>query len=281
MKSVSYLLCLLLLSCSYEQTTSHTHPPLPPTVTPESFPMAEGQQRTQQARCPAGRLYVEGSFCHDAEERCAEWGTDSFMPGTREPLRCLRFSSANVCRVSSRRSQLRFCIDRYEYPNIEGSYPPVYVTWVQAQNLCARAGKRLCTSHEWTFACEGAQMNPYPYGLTRDATACNIDVNVAPNRQALANPQTREAELRRVYRAVPSGSMRRCVSPFGVHDMTGNVDEWVVNPAGNMDRPPFRSGLKGGYWGPVRTRCRPMTTIHGPGFDYYQISFRCCSNPQG
>jgi formylglycine-generating enzyme len=66
------------------------------------------------------------------------------------------------------------------------------------------------------------------------------------------------------------------VSPFGVHDMTGNVDEWVVNESGH----PYKSGLKGGYWGPVRTRCRPMTTAHYEEFIFYQIGFRCCGDIQ-
>ena len=57
--------------------------------------------------------------------------------------------------------------------------------------------------------------------------------------------------------------------------MTGNVDEWVLNESGK----PHKSGLKGGYWGPVRDRCRPMTTAHDENFEFYQIGFRCCSGP--
>lgn len=34
--------------------------------------------------------------------------------------------------------------------------------------------------------------------------------------------------------------------------------------------------LKGGYWGPVRTRCRPATRAHGPEHAFYQQGFRCC-----
>jgi formylglycine-generating enzyme required for sulfatase activity len=66
------------------------------------------------------------------------------------------------------------------------------------------------------------------------------------------------------------------VSPYGVHDMVGNVDEWVVNVS--QFGHPYVSGLKGGYWGPVRTRCRPMTTAHDENFRYYQIGFRCCGD---
>jgi hypothetical protein len=71
------------------------------------------------------------------------------------------------------------------------------------------------------------------------------------------------------------------VSPYGVHDLTGNVDEWVVNEEGSFNGPEFDSGLKGGYWGPVRNRCRPMTTDHNHWHRGYQIGFRCCSEIQG
>jgi sulfatase modifying factor 1 len=57
--------------------------------------------------------------------------------------------------------------------------------------------------------------------------------------------------------------------------MTGNVDEWVVNVS--QFGQPYVSGLKGGYWGPVRTRCRPMTTGHEQTFRYYETGFRCCT----
>jgi hypothetical protein len=56
--------------------------------------------------------------------------------------------------------------------------------------------------------------------------------------------------------------------------MVGNVDEWVVNVS--QSGRPHVSALKGGYWGPVRTRCRPMTTGHDVSFRYYQIGLRCC-----
>ena len=40
----------------------------------------------------------------------------------------------------------------------------------------------------------------------------------------------------------------------------------------------FRSVLKGGYWAPVRNRCRPATRAHGESFSYYQLGFRCCAD---
>lgn len=91
------------------------------------------------------------------------------------------------------------------------------------------------------------------------------------NARALANAKTREAEVARLWQGESRGARARCKSAYGVFDMTGNVDEWVVNEAGV----PFRNGLKGGYWRPARDRCRPMTTVHGEDFSFYQIGFRC------
>jgi hypothetical protein len=110
-------------------------------------------------------------------------------------------------------------------------------------------------------------MRPYPYGFER-RQVCNQD------RTDLYLPGKRRqvlADLR-----WPSGSRPECVSPFGVFDMVGNVDESVVKvPAG---LPPFSNALKGGWWMPARNRCRPATTAHDDHFTDIQIGVRCCSD---
>jgi hypothetical protein len=57
--------------------------------------------------------------------------------------------------------------------------------------------------------------------------------------------------------------------------MTGNVDEWTKTARTTG----YQSVLKGGYWGPVRARCRPATRAHNEDFVAYQQGFRCCSDP--
>jgi formylglycine-generating enzyme required for sulfatase activity len=129
-----------------------------------------------------------------------------------------------------------------------------------------------------TFACEGEEALPYLYGYRRDNNACHFDRQTRrPDRARLANPATAADEYARLYEAVPSGTYERCVSPFGINDLTGNVDEWVVNESGR----PYQSALKGGWWGPIRARCRPATYSHDENFIYYQIGFRCCADPLG
>jgi len=75
---------------------------------------------------------------------------------------------------------------------------------------------------------------------------------------------------------VPSGSYGRCVSPFGVWDMTGNLGEWTQCFSRCESYP---SNGKGGHnRGYVRNRCQPVTVGHGPDFKMHSIGFRCCKD---
>jgi sulfatase modifying factor 1 len=219
--------------------------------------------------CAPGMVEVDGDFCPYVEQKCLRW----LDPETK--MRCAEFGPTSDCPAHSAIHK-HFCVDQYEYPNVAGSKPQIMVTFNQAQKECSLGGKRLCGESEWTLACEGAERLPYPYGYARNAEACNIDrPHPDPNERLIADPRTRDAEVARLDQRDPSGAHDSCVSPFGAYDMTGNVDEWVVNESGH----PHKSGLKGGYWGPVRDRCRPMTTAHDENFAFYQIGFRCCSDP--
>lgn len=220
--------------------------------------------------CPNGMIEVEGDYCPNIEQKCLRW----LDPDTR--MRCGEFAPTTTCQGKTMHK--RFCIDRFEYPNQPGEKPVVMKTYWEAKGTCESQGKRLCGESEWTLACEGQERLPYPYGHARSSDACNIDKPyLLPDEKAIANPATRDAEVARLDQREPSGVRESCVSPFGVQDMTGNVDEWVLNEGGK----PYQSGLKGGYWGPVRTRCRPMTTAHNEDFSFYQIGFRCCGEVPG
>ncbi len=217
-------------------------------------------------------IEVSGKYCPDLEQKCLR-----YMVSEHNGVeRCAQFAPSGPCKLPLVKKH--FCIDKLEYPNKQGDRPIVMKTWTEAQDICRAAGKRLCGDSEWTLACEGAKHLPYPYGLKRDAKACNIDKSLPRvDEKALIDPARSAAEVARLWQGEASGTRPQCTSPFGVQDMTGNVDEWVVNESGK----PFKSGSKGGYWGPVRARCRPMTTAHHESFPFYQTGFRCCADPKG
>jgi len=226
---------------------------------------------TEPDACPADMVEVAGDYCQVVEQICEEYISEK-----RD--RCAKYRNKVRCLGKSRAQH--FCVDKYEYPNQAGVKPTVAVTWDEARELCATEGKRLCTADEWTQACEGPEHAPYPYGFVRNAEACNHDkAYIIPDDNAYQNPTTRAKEVERVSQSEPSGSRSSCMSSYGVFDMTGNVDEWVLNEAGNERGPEYQSGLKGGYWGPVRNRCRPATTDHNRWHHGYQVGFRCCADP--
>ena len=237
-----------------------------PTVTVGSATAAADSKGG--ATCPAGMVEVEGEYCPAVAHRCVKWISEK-----RD--RCAKYEATNRC--FGEPVVKRFCMDRFEYPNQAGVRPEVGMTWEQAQAKCEADGKRLCTSSEWTTACEGPERTPYPNGYERGA--CNVDQPyIMPNDQAFRNPATRAQEIERLSQSEPAGARDECVSHYGAYDLTGNVDEWVVNENGSPDSRPYQSGLKGGYWGPVRNRCRPMTVDHNAWHAGYQIGFRCCAD---
>src|SRR5262245_11964133 len=195
--------------------------------------------------CPGGMVHVRGAMKLDLPS--GRGGSSPYGAGTVEelqkttcvrwinrdyPERCAEFDRDKWLRIAATlpTRSMDFCVDRYEYPNRRGEYPIAMVAWHEAEALCAEQGKRLCDEAEWTFSCEGEEAMPYPYGYARDPEACVVDRPWrAYNPKALFPREMPSAgiEIARLWQAVPSGARERCVSPFGVHDLTGNVDEWT------------------------------------------------------
>ena len=226
--------------------------------------------------CPDDMVLVEGEHCPKVEQICERWDPSS-APGAE---RCIRFAEPSRC-MSESRTLMRFCIDRFEWPNERGAEPRLLTSWQDAKGLCEGRGKRLCDEPEWLFACEGPEMLPYTYGFRRDPTACVVDRfyevpngPYAPWDVCATRPEC-VAAMALVNQSEPAGSFQRCESPFGAFDMNGNANEWVNVPGA---RYPHRSGLKGGWWGPVRSRCRPTVRFHKEDDWGYEVGFRCCQN---
>ncbi len=131
-------------------------------------------------------------------------------------------------------------------------------------------------------------MQPYPYGdgYHRDSTSCNTDNPITEGLNVFKATSLDTPTGQYLHSLlVPSGAKEKCVSPFGVQDLPGNLDEWVRNPAGHYwkghpkgDRGPYISGLVGGHVFGVRNACRPMTDGHGEEFVWYETGFRGCAD---
>lgn len=134
--------------------------------------------------------------------------------------------------------------------------PAVHVTWAEAEAYCASRGGRLPTFAEWRQAAytesraapadgfEKGRTYPYPVGDTPEG--------MNNNRR----------------RHVPTGTTKRGVN--GLHDMGGNVWEWVADRRGG------EALTAGGSWwyGPEQTRVSGAQW-KAAGFVAVYIGFRC------
>lgn len=261
----------------------HWHITSTPSESRETTDQSEGTRGT----CGPGMVEVKGRMKQDPSANKFSSNTIEEMQKTtctkwiqREfPERCAEFDRDKWLGLSRELAtrEMHYCMDRFEYPNQKGVYPWIMVSWYEAEDLCADEGKRLCAEDEWTFACEGEEATPYPYGYTRDPGACISDGQWRAFSESAMRPRDGAgamAEMDRLWQGFPSGAQPRCKSSFGVYDMTGNIDEWT-RTSREGERP---SILKGGYWGPVRTRCRPATRSHDENHIFYQQGFRCCAD---
>jgi sulfatase modifying factor 1 len=210
--------------------------------------------------CPPEMVLVEGDYCPVVRQTCKHWLDPETSP--YRDFRCAEYAPSECL---APRAHERFCIDREEYVKPGDALPIAQQSWTSASAICEAGEKRLCLESEWQFACEGEEMLPYPYGLSRDATACNID------QMHLGKPQSGLRDLRAPVAAYP-----RCLSPFRVHDMSGNVEEWATRDTGKA---PNRSTMKGAWWLPGKNTCRAATLGHGETYEGPQVGVRCCKAP--
>jgi formylglycine-generating enzyme len=223
-------------------------------------PLASGRAPVGSSPlCPSEMVLVDGDYCPNVRQECKRWLDP---PGAYHEYRCAEYGPS-VCLAA--RAHKRFCVDRDEYVVKGESLPLAHQSWTSADAICKSRRARLCLESEWQFACEGEEMRPYPYGFERDSAACNID------RMNLGKPQSGLNDLRAPLDAYP-----RCLSPFGVHDMSGNVEEWATLDHGKT---PDRSAMKGAWWLPGKNTCRAATLGHGEVYEGPQVGVRCCEDP--
>ncbi len=152
--------------------------------------------------------------------------------------------------------------------------PVQAVDWCDALAYCTWAGKRLCgrigggptplavlsnaAASEWFRACSKDGTRPYPYGATRDASACNVSGGPGG--------------------PVPVRSFPGCEGGYpGLFDMSGNLWEWE-NACEEVDGG-SRCVLRGSSFGANNNgACGTVATIRRDRGSASDVTIRCCSD---
>lgn len=138
--------------------------------------------------------------------------------------------------------------------SVAGVLPWTDLTVDDARAACEASGFALCSGETWTRICDGGPPEPrdFPYGYAHRGGACNDHVSGA---EALR----------------PTGDYAECVTPEGIHDLSGNV--WEMVEEGERRGGSWR--LQAGNFHVRDAGCHQSYVVPGP-YHAPDLGFRCC-----
>jgi sulfatase modifying factor 1 len=264
-------------------SSTNNPPPAPSFLSPGGSAAAASVPSAASGACPLDMARVAG-FCMDRyEAHLARVGAD----GRQKPHPPYQRPEKN---------------SEYAALSEPGTMPQAYVNRWEAESACQHAGKRLCTAKEWYRACTGPRGWPFPYGVEEQPRVCNTKKPHLLSRLYGSDPHAWKYDEhfndpmldQEPGFLARTGEYAGCVSPEGVHDLVGNLHEWVSdrvdtslsekvpllpNLVDKLGRNHGHGIFMGGFFstGSEHGRgCAFVTIGHEPKYHDYSTGFRCC-----
>jgi formylglycine-generating enzyme required for sulfatase activity len=235
-------------------------------VPPGAFEMGleESEWRSQDA--PIHTVDLDGYYIDRHEVTVAQW---------------IRFAQVSGRRVED---------DPDRLPN----HPITHVSWFDAADYCGWVGLTLPTEAEWEKAARGTDQRTYPWGDELDSRRANHGGSNDPWEDRPTPVEMYDGSSLEGYETLDGRS------PYGAHDMAGNVWEWVQdwysedyylqsperNPLNDTEATfRVRRGSSHAFddaWLPsgARHSCLPSGEIEDNEHGCYDVGFRCALTPR-
>lgn len=248
--------------------------PTPPSPSTKSPPVARQATvvKDGMVRIPGGR-FTMGS-------------DDKKSPPNERPSLVVVVSPFWIDRTEVTVGAYRACVDRgacarparssssCTYDLGDPALPVSCVPWTSAQAYCIAMNKRLPREVEWELAARGTSPIKYPWG-GGSAAGCGAAVTLATEKTQRSCGGKKPSRV---------GTHPGGASPYGVHDMSGNVEEWVADwYAETVSDLSPRAGashvLRGGGWLSLPSQAKTTSRNWGSAREAGpNVGFRCAKD---
>jgi formylglycine-generating enzyme required for sulfatase activity len=182
-------------------------PAVKATALPQPPATITGKDGAPMVLVPAGEFTMGSEQGDDDEQPVHRVVLDRFYLDTFEVTNG-RFAKF----VEAIQSEPPWGFADQETPVVQAERPVRWVNWLEATGYCLWAGKRLPTEAEWEKAARGTDGRTYPWG-NDPPTAAHAVFGLKEGDETVS----------------PIGNRNPGSSPYGVHDLAGNLYEWVTD----------------------------------------------------